>query len=330
MNDIEVSVVCITYNQAEYIKDAINSFLMQKTEFNYEIIVHDDASTDQTIEILKYYEKNYPEKVKVIYEEENQYSKGINISDYMFTLVKGKYIAFCEGDDFWTDELKLQKQYEYMQKHPTCAAYIHNGWKISKDKKTVFNSKPLCKYAKKYGIEDAICGLGIKTYTNSFFMRADIFKKRPEFLNYAPTRDYVMIVECALKGYLYYSPEYMSAQRVAANSSLTQLWNNNPELWRNYINEQMILLDKINQETDYIYDEIIEEEKINQMFSNLLILKDKERLAVSPYKELYGQLSLKQKLRYFYPNIFEKIAKLVRILRNEKRFFISKVHYEKF
>lgn len=77
---------------------------------------------------------------------------------------------------------------------------IHNGWKISKDKKTVYNSAPLFKEPKKLGIEDAICGLGINTYTNSFFMRKKVFDTRPEFLKYAPTRDYVMIVECALKG----------------------------------------------------------------------------------------------------------------------------------
>ena len=106
MNEIAVSVVCITYNQAEYIRDAINSFLMQKTDFNYEIIIHDDASTDQTIEILKYYERTYSDIIRVIYEEENQYSKGVNISDTLFKLAKGKYIAFCEGDDFWTDKSK--------------------------------------------------------------------------------------------------------------------------------------------------------------------------------------------------------------------------------
>lgn len=71
MEDIKVSVICITYNQAEYIKDAINSFLMQKTNFSYEIIIHDDASTDGTIEVLKYYEKKYPSKVRIVYEEEN-------------------------------------------------------------------------------------------------------------------------------------------------------------------------------------------------------------------------------------------------------------------
>lgn len=330
MNKVAVSVICITYNQAEYIRDAINSFLMQKTNFNYEIIIHDDASTDQTIEILKYYECEYPEIIRVIYENENQYSKGINISDRLFKLAKGKYIAFCEGDDFWTDKLKLQKQYDYLEKNISCMAYIHNGWKISKDKRIVYNSNPLFKTPKKLGIENAICGLGIKTYTNSFFMRKNVFDVRPEFLKYAPTRDYIMIVECALKGYIYYSPEYMSAQRVAANSSLTQLWNSNPELWKDYIEKQMVLLDKINEETNYRYDEIISNEKTNQMFSNMLIRNDKEGLSKSPYKELYAKLSTKEKIRYLAPSLFSLLSKVSRLVRNEKKKFQDSVQYENF
>lgn len=330
MNEIAVSVVCITYNQAEYIRDAINSFLMQKTNFSYEIIIHDDASTDQTIEILKYYEHTYSDVIRVIYENENQYSKGINISDTLFKFAKGKYIAFCEGDDFWTDKLKLQKQYDYLEKNVSCTAYIHNGWKISKDKKTVYNSAPLFPKSQKLGIKDAICGLGIKTYTNSFFMRKKVFDTRPEFLKYAPTRDYVMIVECALKGYIYYSPEYMSAQRVAANSSLTQLWNSNPELWKDYIKKQMILLDKINEETNYQYDSLINNEKVNQMFSNMLIRNDREGLSQSPYKELYKKMPLKRKLRYLQPQLFSLLSKISRLFKNEKKKFQASVQSENF
>ena len=81
-NEIMVSICCITYNQENYIKEAIESFLMQETNFEYEIIIHDDASTDGTIEILKEYEKKYPEKIRVIYEEENQYRKGFKGNSY--------------------------------------------------------------------------------------------------------------------------------------------------------------------------------------------------------------------------------------------------------
>lgn len=103
MDRIEVSIICLTYNQEKYIRDTLDGFLIQQTNFNYEILVHDDVSTDGTVEILKEYQQKYPDKIRLILEEENQYSKGVDITkDICFPLVRGKYIAFCEGDDYWT------------------------------------------------------------------------------------------------------------------------------------------------------------------------------------------------------------------------------------
>lgn len=79
MDEIAVSIICITYNQAEYIRDALEGFLIQRTSFAYEILVHDDVSTDGTIDILKEYQKKYPDKIRLLLEEENQYSKGVDI-----------------------------------------------------------------------------------------------------------------------------------------------------------------------------------------------------------------------------------------------------------
>lgn len=113
-----VSICCITYNHEKYIRDAIESFLMQETDFPFEIIIHDDASTDKTAEIIREYERKYPELIKPIYQTENQYSKGLRVSLLTYKKAKGKYIAFCEGDDYWTDPLKLQKQVTFLEKNP--------------------------------------------------------------------------------------------------------------------------------------------------------------------------------------------------------------------
>lgn len=123
---IKVSIICITYNHAPYIRDALNSFLMQKTNFSFEILVHDDASTDGTAEIVREYEKKFPDIVKGIYQSENKYSQGVKIiKTYLFPIAKGEYIAFCEGDDYWTNENKLQLQVDFLDRHQDYSACVH-------------------------------------------------------------------------------------------------------------------------------------------------------------------------------------------------------------
>ena len=111
-----VSISCITYNHVEYIKNALDGFLMQKTTFSFEILIHDDASTDGTTEIVKDYEARYPDVIKPVYESENQWCKGRRGSAiFNFPRAKGKYIALCEGDDYWIDPFKLQKQVDFLE-----------------------------------------------------------------------------------------------------------------------------------------------------------------------------------------------------------------------
>jgi len=113
-----VSICCITYNQESYIRDAIEGFLMQKTTFPIEIIIHDDASTDGTTEIVREYEKKYPELIHAIIQTENQYSQGFFPGQkFVWPIAKGKYLAFCEGDDYWTDSNKLQMQADFLESH---------------------------------------------------------------------------------------------------------------------------------------------------------------------------------------------------------------------
>lgn len=114
-----VSIQCITYNHENYIRDAIEGFLIQKTTFPVEILIHDDASTDKTACIVREYETKYPQFIKPIYQTENKYStqRGY-ITRIQNKRTKGKYIAKCEGDDYWTDPLKLQKQVIFLENNP--------------------------------------------------------------------------------------------------------------------------------------------------------------------------------------------------------------------
>lgn len=114
-----VSIQCFVYNQESYIRQCLDGIVSQITNFRFEAIVHDDASTDNTSSIIKEYEMKYPSIIKAIYEKENQYSKHdgslVKIVD---NYTKGKYVATCEGDDYWIDPHKLQMQVDFMEEHP--------------------------------------------------------------------------------------------------------------------------------------------------------------------------------------------------------------------
>ena len=114
--DIVVSINTLTYNHEKYIAQCIEGILLQKTNFAFELLIHDDASTDRTAEIIREYEEKYPLIIKPIYQTENQWAKGIkNSVTYQYPRAKGKYIAICEGDDYWVDENKLQIQVDFLE-----------------------------------------------------------------------------------------------------------------------------------------------------------------------------------------------------------------------
>jgi len=123
-----VSIICDTYNHRSFIRQCIDGFLGQKTDFPFEILIHDDASTDETTEIIREYEKKHPEIIKAIYQDLNQYSRGDKIwTRFQFPRAMGKYIALCEGDDYWTDPLKLQKQVSLLESNKNLSACFTNA-----------------------------------------------------------------------------------------------------------------------------------------------------------------------------------------------------------
>lgn len=163
-----VTIRCTAYNHEPYIRECLEGFVMQKTNFRFEAIVHDDASTDGTAAIIREYAEKYPDIIKPIFETENQYSKHDgSLGRIMDAHTHGKYIALCEGDDYWIDSLKLQKQVDYMEAHPECSMchtsfkYYYEGEKrflLSKDVKI----NPQYRTLK---LEDVLDGYRIQTLT---------------------------------------------------------------------------------------------------------------------------------------------------------------------
>ncbi len=217
-----VSICCITYNHKNYIHDAIEGFLMQKTDFPIEIIIHDDASTDGTAEIIKEYADKNPGLFVTILQTENQWSKGIKPSlTYVWPRARGKYIALCEGDDYWTDPLKLQKQVDFLEENPDYSLCFHAS-------KTIRNNDPQnfsiirprkLPSNRKFEMKHIILGGGGFMATNSMLFLKDRIQGRPEWMNNAPVGDIPLMLLLASKGEIGYIDDVMSVYRVMSSST---------------------------------------------------------------------------------------------------------------
>lgn len=173
-----VSVCCITYNHEPYIAQTLDSFLMQKTEFPFEVLIHDDASTDRTADIIRKYEKKFPQIIKPIYQKENQYSQGKRdiSATWNFPRAKGKYIAMCEGDDYWIDENKLQIQADFLENNPEYGMCYTNFNLVSEKSK---NIKQKALDIKKWNLKNWIIAPGY-TCPPSWCYRKELIKKIPK------------------------------------------------------------------------------------------------------------------------------------------------------
>lgn len=210
--EILVTIRCAAFNHEKYIRQTLDGIVSQQTDFRFEAIVHDDASTDNTADIIREYAEKHPDIIKAFFEKENQYSKGGQEIERIFEENShGKYMVICEGDDFWTDPLKLQKQVDFLEAHPDYNLYCHN-WDVLTEE-GIQPSPILHKYSSPFSFTFAtLPWIWItKTVTTMFRSNAIDFDIINKF-KYA--RD-VHLVYYALKDSKgYYSPEVMATYRV--------------------------------------------------------------------------------------------------------------------
>lgn len=219
-----VSIICTAYNHEQFIAQAMDGFLIQKTTFPFEIIVSDDASTDKTASIIHEYEKNYPELFKVFYHQENQYSRHIPFFyNELVESSKGKYIALCEGDDYWTDPLKLQKQVDFLEANPDYGLVHTDYYKFhQRIAKYERQSVPKVRHVhNKYDYDELLKANGIQTLT--VCLRRDTLiqyfkdikpEEKPWLLG-----DYPIWLYFALFSKTNYLPEKMAVYRMLENSA---------------------------------------------------------------------------------------------------------------
>lgn len=207
-----VSFSCITYNHVNFIRDTIEGFLMQETTFPVEILIHDDASTDGTAEIVREYELKYPQLITAIYQTENHYSRGIRpLQNFILPISKGKYIALCEGDDYWVSPTKTEEQVEVFRKNKNISL-------VSTKYLAVENEQVL------YEVEQG----GTNTY---MFRRLDYEypSKRQQYIFFG---DSVLVNTLSHKGDIHNIPKVAAVWRKHSGGVWSTIVDNDPRLYR--------------------------------------------------------------------------------------------------
>ena len=312
-----VSIRCITYNHEKYIADALDSFLMQETNFPFEIIIHDDASKDKTASIISEYQKAYPHIVKPIFEQENQYSKGNGIIDHIIAEhIKGKYVAVCEGDDYWTDESKLQRQFEAMERHPEVDICAHTVRRVSAKSGKVLGTISPKKKDEIIPADQVIAGGGGFVGTNSLFYREQLFEKAQPFRKQLNI-DYTLQVQGALRGGMLFLSRCMSDYRVMTEGSWSARSAN-----EDVANEIDARWDKMTEQLDVdtngIYHDVIQRYMERGKVNQLLQFEHYDEL--KKYKSTYKKMEGDDKRRYFiklhFPRTYVAVKKIWNRVRN--------------
>ena len=287
MSDIVVSVICTAYNHERFIRRALEGFVNQKTDFPFELIVHDDASVDGTADVIREYERKYPDLIKAVYQEENQFSQGISPTKaFVFPKVRGEYLAICEGDDYWTDENKLQLQYDYMKAHPDCAMCVHQATlhNCFKNTDTVF---PENTQSRELSVDEIIKAGGGAFATNSMFMKKSVYMEMPDCFKAKGFSDYQVLINGALKGTVYYLARNMSTYNfgVEGSWSTRTLFENKKAV--RHCDEVIRMLSTFNEAYDYKYYKAVQKAISKYEYDKLKNLGRYFALKKKAYREFY-------------------------------------------
>ena len=223
--NVKLSVCVLTYNHRQYIAQALESMASQRTKFSFEVLIYDDASTDGTTEIIRRYARKYPQIIKPILQTENQFSKGISVAKvFNWPRVQGKYVALCEGDDYWSDPDKLQKQVDFLDAHPDYAVCFHPvvvKWEDHLHPDSIFPLEKYRFYKTTLGLEDLLKHNFIQTNSVMYRWRftGGDFSAMPD--NVLPC-DWFLHLLHAQRGKIGFLPDVMAVYRRHGGS----LWEN--------------------------------------------------------------------------------------------------------
>lgn len=296
---MKVSVLMIAYNHERYIAQALDSILSQEIDFEYEIVIGEDCSTDGTRRILRAYEKNFPDKIRLLLREKNL---GM-IANFIqtFEACQGEYIAILEGDDYWTSPHKLHRQVHFLENHPECSECFHNVEVITEgapEKNHLFFSNEMKSF---YKLEDIAAGNFIPTC--STLLRSEQFNRFPDWFASMPMGDWPLHVLNAEKGSLGYLPEVLAAYRVHAGG----VWSSSSRI--DILEKSLYVISVINKHLNFRYNRTINKTMCNWEREELLLLLENH-----DYQHAFG-FAIKSLMKhprrqssFFFKILLKKIA----------------------
>lgn len=316
--EVMVSVLCLAHNHEAYIAQALESFVNQETDFRYEILVNDDASTDGTADIIRAYAEKYPDLIVPFYQEKNLFSQGIVIYDQVFyPVARGKYFASIEGDDYWCDPHKLQMQVDFLEAHPEYAACVHN---------TVIHTCDGAEPDKPYitrptgdrdvDFKTVMMGMGKAYHTSSLLAKRELMIDPPKFYYTAYSYgfgDQPRAVWFSLNGGIRFIDRPMSVYRVRSNP---QSWSSNldrhySQLKRFVLGELAMiddLLPFLDGEKKATAEDIRDLREFELMFVEGRV-KDQLR---RPYRKFLRQQTFGYKVKWLLKLLFPRLYSLYR------------------
>ena len=310
-----ITVIVMTYNQKDYIRESLDSILRQKTNVDFNVLIHDDCSSDGTSEIINEYKKQYLDKIKVIHQKERTFPVvGFNgmLYTYVAPIIESDYIAYCDGDDYWCDDEKLQKQYDFMSSHPEYSMCFHSAYQLRPNND--MSSKWFIAREGDIDISDLINDKpGICIATSSIFLKTNVFKDFSDWRKAYPVEDVPMYITAAMQGKIHRLKDIMCVYRqFAVGSWSAQNKGNNERIIRHMtdIKAATLLFD---EQTNQKYHNLVVKQIESCDFRIAYINKDLKTIFSKANKRFVKRLKFKErfslKLQYRAPSLYNLLKK---------------------
>ena len=322
-----VTVICTTYNHEKYIRKCLDGIVMQKTTFPFEVLVHDDASTDHTAEIIREYADRYPWLIKPILQTENQYSKlGFFVFDkYVYPIARGKYCAICEGDDYWADPEKLQKQFEALESHPDCKMCVGRVNTVTEDGLPGASVFPKQQIPTGAISDTAFLKLAFANsfHTSSFFFTTDGVRKliaeMPEFKKRSPVGDEIYLLYFGQLGPIFYIDEVLSVYRMNSVGGWSAANRSSAVAKQVEHQEKMIRVYRLFDEyTQQKYHDVCQTGIRRRAFEILRIKGDYKAQLSEEYQDIFSRLPRSYQRKVKLAALFPRTARAIQNRRRQK------------